>query len=121
MSLFAADITCSFDQKGLTSELIQDFQAMIWNHYKNHPRPFPWRETRNPYHIFVSEWMLQQTQTSAVVPKYNAFLSKFPTFNDLASASIDEVLKLWQGLGYNRRAIWMKTAAEVIVQEYNGI
>lgn len=120
MALFAADFTKLFERKGLTEDLIKDFQQMVWNFYNSHTRPFPWRETRNPYHIFISEWMLQQTQTSAVVPKYNAFLSKFPTFQDLATASMDEVIKLWQGLGYNRRALWMKSSAELIANEYNG-
>lgn len=121
MTLFAAEVTKSYLKDGLTSNLIEDFQQLIWSFYKTHPRPFPWRETRNPYYIFISEWMLQQTQTSSVHPKYSEFLSKFPTFKDLAEASMGDVLKLWQGLGYNRRAIWMKTAAELIVKEYNGI
>jgi len=121
MSSFATDISKSYNKNGLNDDLIRDFRFMIWNYYKSHPRPFPWRETQNPYHIFVSEWMLQQTQTSAVVPKYEAFLTKFPTFSDLANAPMDDVLKVWQGLGYNRRAIWMKNAAELIVKEYNGV
>ncbi len=121
MTLFAADLTKLYEKKGLTKDLIDEFQKLIWNYYTAHPRPFPWRETRDPYHIFISEWMLQQTQTSAVIPKYKAFLSKFPTFNDLANAFTDEVLRLWQGLGYNRRAIWMKSAAELITNEYNAI
>ncbi len=121
MPLFAADLTKVYDENGLTEDLIDEFQRLIWNYYAAHPRPFPWRETQNPYHIFISEWMLQQTQTSAVVPKYKAFLSKFPTFADLADAFTDEVLRLWQGLGYNRRALWMKSAAELIVREHNGV
>ncbi|MHA1110169.1 MAG: A/G-specific adenine glycosylase [Promethearchaeota archaeon] len=121
MTLFAADLSKSYEKNGPTKGLIKEFQSLIWDYYKSHPRPFTWRETRNPYHIFISEWMLQQTQTSAVVPKYKAFLTKFPTFSDLAGASMDDVLKLWQGLGYNRRAIWMKTATELIVANYNGI
>ncbi len=121
MTFFASDFTKFYDEKGLTKEIVRDFQNLIWSYYKTHPRPFPWRETRNPYHIFISEWMLQQTQTSAVIPKYQTFLDRFPSFQELANASIDDVLKLWQGLGYNRRAIWMKTAAEIIVDKYNGI
>lgn len=121
MPLFATDLTKVYYENGLTEDLTDEFQRLIWNYYAAHPRPFPWRETQNPYHIFISEWMLQQTQTSAVVPKYKAFLSKFPTFNELTDAFTDEVLKLWQGLGYNRRALWMKSAAELIVREFNGV
>ncbi|MBN2156138.1 MAG: A/G-specific adenine glycosylase [Candidatus Lokiarchaeota archaeon] len=120
MSLFAADFSQSYEKNGLSQEMIQIFQQIIWDYYNSHPREFPWRVTRNPYHIFISEWMLQQTQTSSVVPKYKEFISKLPTFSDLANTSMDEVVKLWQGLGYNRRAIWMKSAAESIVREYNG-
>jgi A/G-specific adenine glycosylase len=121
MTIFAADVTKQYDKCGLSKELINNFQNLIWDYYKDHIRSFPWRETDNPYHIFISEWMLQQTQTTAVISKYKAFLNRFPTFSDLAKSSVEDVIKLWQGLGYNRRAIWMKTAAEIIVREHGGV
>lgn len=98
----------------------QQFQKVIWAHYREHKRDFPWRRTCDPYKILVSEIMLQQTQALRVVPKYKSFLKKFPTVNVLASASLKEVLKEWQGLGYNRRAIYLKRAAEMIQSEFRG-
>ncbi len=67
-------------------------------------RSFPWRNTTNPYHILVSEIMLQQTQASRVVEKYKEFIKKYPSFKKLSKATLRDVLSLWQGLGYNRRA-----------------
>jgi A/G-specific adenine glycosylase len=121
MTLFALDLSQSYEKNGLTTELIKEFQSIIWEYYRSHPRDFEWRKTRNPYHIFISEFMLQQTQTSSVVPKYASFIEKYPNFTDLATASKDDVLKLWRGLGYNRRALWMKEAAEMIVSKFHGI
>lgn len=92
------------------------FQKKIWDYFKKNKRDFPWRETSNPYHILVSEIMLQQTQTNRVLPKYEAFLKEFPTIKDLAQSSNEEVLKMWSGLGYNRRALYLKQAAEKLFQ-----
>lgn len=78
-------------------------------------REFPWRETTDPYAILVSEVMLQQTQVSRVVPYYESWLADFPTLEALAAAPLDAVLRAWQGLGYNRRAIALKRAAEQLV------
>lgn len=80
----------------------------------------PWRHTRDPYPIWVSEIMLQQTQISTVIPYYERWLTRFPTVQDLAAASLDEVLKLWEGLGYYSRARNMHAAAQTIVNEWNG-
>ena len=80
----------------------------------------PWRTTRDPYRIWVSEIMLQQTQIATVIPYYERWLARFPTVQDLAAVSLDEVLKLWQGLGYYSRARNMHTAAQTIVAEWNG-
>ena len=80
----------------------------------------PWRNTTNPYHIWVSEIMLQQTQVSRVVEKYQAFLKLFPTVQQLAGASLVDVLKAWSGLGYNRRAKFLHQAAKIIMQERKG-
>lgn len=92
------------------------FQKKIWNFYKAGKRTFPWRETTDFYKILVSEVMLQQTQTHRVVPKYHAFLDKFPTIQKLAKGSNEDVLRMWSGLGYNRRALYLKRTAEIIIQ-----
>ncbi len=99
---------------------IKEFKKIIWDFYKKHKRDLPWRETQNPYKILVSEVMLQQTQVHRVVPKYKSFTKKFPTVQALAKASVQDVLKEWQGLGYNRRALHLKKCAEQIVAEYTG-
>ncbi len=97
------------------------FKSKIWEYYKNHNRnTLPWRATTNAYHIWVSEVMLQQTQVNRVIPKYQLFMKRFPTVNKLASASLHDVLAVWSGLGYNRRAVFLHTAAQKIVQEHNG-
>lgn len=98
----------------------KQFQKKIWQFYKKNRRDFPWRNTINPYKILVSEIMLQQTQAPRVVSKYNSFLKKFPTVKKLAEASLKEVLLEWQGLGYNRRAKYLKSTAEIIVRDYKG-
>ncbi len=77
-------------------------------------RDFPWRDTRDPYSILVSEVMLQQTQVARVVPYYERWLEDFPTIDALAAAPLEAVLRAWQGLGYNRRAIALKRLAETI-------
>lgn len=97
------------------------FKKIVWNFYKSHGRhSLPWRLTRDPYKILVSEIMLQQTQVDRVIPKYKNFLKKFPTVKALAKVPTSEVLKEWQGLGYNRRAINLKRAAEMVVTQYKG-
>lgn len=102
-----------------TSE-IKEFQNKILSWYKIHERDLPWRKTREPYHILISEIMLQQTQVPRVIQKYKEWLEKFPTIVSLAQSSTAEVLQYWSGLGYNRRAINLKRTAEIIVDEYNG-
>ncbi len=97
------------------------FKTLIWDYYKRYKRIFPWRETTKPYHIFISEVMLQQTQVGRILKKYEPFLKTFPSFQSLAQASLRMVLKEWSGIGYNRRALYLKTSAEMVVQDYNGI
>lgn len=77
-------------------------QLIQW--YQQNKRDFPWRKDQNPYHIWISEIMLQQTTTETVIPYYERFLENFPTIEALASASLEEVYKMWEGLGYYRRA-----------------
>ena len=83
-------------------------------------RDMPWRQDTRPYYILVSEIMLQQTQVPRVIPKFNLFIQQFPTVTALARASQADVLGLWSGLGYNRRALYLKRAAEKIVAEFGG-
>lgn len=99
---------------------IKAFQSKILSWYAKHQRDLPWRRTREPYHILVSEIMLQQTQVSRVIPKYDAWMKAFPTLESLAKAKTSDVLRLWSGLGYNRRAIYLQKAARVIVSDYKG-
>jgi len=83
-------------------------------------RDLPWRAERDPWRILVSEVMLQQTQVERVIPKWNAFLAAFPTPADCATASLGDVLRLWQGLGYPRRARNLQAAAAVVVDLHGG-
>ncbi|MEK7101075.1 MAG: A/G-specific adenine glycosylase, partial [Patescibacteria group bacterium] len=94
----------------------QKVSATVWKYWKEHGRhELPWRKTTDPYKILVSEVMLQQTQVERVIPYYKNFLKQFPNVNALAQAPLSEVLKLWQGLGYNRRAKMLHEAAKYIL------
>lgn len=97
-----------------------NFQKFIWDFYRTQGRPFAWRNSDNPYHIVVSEIMLQQTQTYRVEPKFEQFLGAFTTWHSLASAPLRDVLAVWQGLGYNRRGIALHNIAKKVVNEFNG-
>lgn len=97
------------------------FVALILDYYETYGRhELPWRLTHDPYKILVSELMLQQTQVERVIPKYKAFIKKWPTVEKLAKAQLGEVLVEWQGLGYNRRAKYLHLCAQKIVAEYDG-
>jgi A/G-specific adenine glycosylase len=87
-------------------------RLLAW--FAEHARDLPWRRTRDPYAILVSEVMLQQTQVERVVPRYLRWLERWPTAQALADASTADVIREWQGLGYNRRAVNLKRAAEVV-------
>lgn len=93
------------------------FGNSILEWYARNKRDLPWRKTTDPYKILVSELMLQQTQVERVIPKYVAFLKQFPDAKTLSKAPTSEVLKLWSGLGYNRRAINLQKAAQVIASK----
>ncbi|HON13954.1 MAG TPA: A/G-specific adenine glycosylase, partial [Treponema sp.] len=99
---------------------ITEFQNAVWDHYKARGRSFPWRDIDNGWGVLVSEVMLQQTQTSRVVSYWLRWMEKWPTPQALADASLDEVLREWAGLGYNRRGRFLKLAAEAIVREHKG-
>lgn len=95
-------------------------QNSLINWYNQNKRDFPWRERQDAYAIWISEIMLQQTTTEAVIPYYNRFLERFNTVEALASASLEDVYKLWEGLGYYRRAKHIHETAQIIVKEYQG-
>jgi len=97
-----------------------DFKNKLTNWYSNNKRDLPWRNTKNPYHIWLSEIILQQTQVKQGLPYYDAFIKQYPTVFDLANASEEEVLKLWQGLGYYSRARNLHTTAKHVAFELNG-
>lgn len=84
--------------------------------YAEHARPLPWRATRDPYAILVSEVMLQQTQVERVIPRYLSWLERWPTVDALAAAPLAEVILAWQGLGYNRRAVNLHAAARLVAE-----
>lgn len=99
---------------------IPRFRKIIWDYYRTHKRPMPWRNTTNSYRIAVSEIMLQQTQVDRVRAKYKEFITAFPNFRALAKASVKDVLRVWQGMGYNRRALHLKRLAETVMVTYGG-
>jgi len=101
-----------FNNKEFTQTLVQ------W--YKENAREMPWRETKDPYCIWLSEIMLQQTQVDTVKPYYLRFVQELPTVKDLADAPIEQIYKLWEGLGYYRRANHLKEAACTIMNDYHG-
>jgi len=99
---------------------LDSFRSLVLAHFRVHGRDFPWRRTRDPYLIIVSEIMLQQTQVTRVAPKYTEFTEAFPDLESLAQAPLEEVLRRWQGLGYNRRAVALKRLAERVTAEHGG-
>ncbi|MGH7245331.1 MAG: A/G-specific adenine glycosylase, partial [Candidatus Levyibacteriota bacterium] len=99
---------------------VRDFQKKILSWFAKNKRDLPWRKSRDPYNILISEVMLQQTQVPRVIPKYNEWIKKFPTIQSLAKATTRDVLSLWSGLGYNRRALYLQKTAQEIVEKYHG-
>lgn len=104
----------------LTPSRIRTFQKKIHGYYRTHGRDLPWRKTRNPYRILVSEVMLQQTQVDRVIEKYKEFIAAFPDFTSLANARTATLLKIWSGLGYNRRALALQSLAKQVMAEHTG-
>ncbi len=105
----------------LSSREVDEFRRTILGYYRSCGRSFPGRETSDPYDILVSEIMLQQTQTERVVPKYTAWLQAFPSAAVLARSSLADVLSLWNGLGYNRRARFLQEACRIVAGQMDGI
>ncbi len=92
----------------------------LLNWYEHHQRDLPWRQTDDPYRIWVAEVMLQQTQVDTVIPYYHRFLERFPGVQTLAEAPLDEVLKVWEGMGYYARARNLHAAAKAVVEQFSG-
>ncbi len=109
---FITNFTVRFDS--------MDFKIIIIKWYNQNKRDLPWRNTRNPYYIWISEVILQQTRVAQGLDYYNLFISTFPTIKDLANADIDKVMKVWQGLGYYTRARNLHQAAKQVLEDYNG-
>ncbi|MGT2935262.1 A/G-specific adenine glycosylase [Streptococcus castoreus] len=105
-----------WDTKTITS-----FRRTLLNWYDQEKRDLPWRRTKNPYHIWVSEIMLQQTQVITVIPYYERFLNWFPTVETLATADEERLLKAWEGLGYYSRVRHMQKAAQQIMNDFSGV
>ncbi len=101
-------------------EQISAFKKTIWRYFKKNKRDLPWRRTTDPYRIVVSEVMLQQTQVARVIQKYTEFIKIFPSFKSLALASNSKVLRLWQGMGYNHRALYLKALSRIITKKHKG-
>ena len=93
-------------------------QLNVW--YRKHARDLPWRQTRDPYKIWISEVMLQQTTVNAAIPYYERWIKAFPKVENVARASSQKILKMWQGLGYYNRARNLHKAAKLIAKEYGG-
>jgi len=104
----------------ISTKDIESFQQIILTFYQNNKRELPWRNTKDPYKILISEFMLQQTQVNRVIDYYNKWIKKWPTIEDLSDASFYDVLSNWVGLGYNRRAKYLHESVKKIVHKFNG-
>ena len=105
---------------GLDASVKRRFQTRLLKWYEKHGRDLPWRKTSDPYHILVSEVMLQQTQVDRVIPKYHEFLDRYPSFEELADAPVSDVKKTWYPLGYNIRPERLHSIACETVERYGG-
>jgi A/G-specific adenine glycosylase len=99
---------------------MRTLRAKVLSWYAANGRDLPWRRTTDPYAVLVSEIMLQQTQVSRVLPKYEAFLARFPSLEALAAAPLTDALAIWQGLGYNSRAVRLRRCAQATVATADG-
>ena len=114
---WALDVRC---QTVTSPENLPVFRRSLVRWYRRHGRDLPWRQTRDPYAILVSEFMLQQTQVATVIPYYHKWLRTFPDFASLARASENEVLRAWQGLGYYARARNLHATAKAVMDRHGG-
>ncbi len=106
--------------ESMDEEDIRRFRRLLLNWYDQNKRPLPWRETQDPYKIWISEIMSQQTQVATVIPYYERFIRELPTIQDLAQVEDRQLMELWQGLGYYSRARNLKIAANQIVDDFDG-
>ena len=97
-----------------------EFRESLLSWYKKEKRDLPWRKTSNPYYIWVSEVMLQQTRVDTVVPYYERFIAKYPTMEALAGAEENDLLKMWEGLGYYSRVRNLQTGVREVVEDYGS-
>ncbi len=104
----------------LSKNSIKLFQKLIWNFYQRYGRVFIWRDVDDSYKVLIAEIMLQQTQTYRVEQKYAQFIAELPSFEVLAQVPLRTVLGLWQGLGYNRRALYLQQIAQKVMSEHDG-
>jgi len=100
--------------------IIKNFQKSLLEWYKTNARPLPWRSTKDPYFIWISEIMLQQTRVDTVIQYFPTFVKKYPTISSLASADIQDILCSWQGMGYYKRAVNIYKTANIIYNDYQG-
>src|SRR4030088_3020958 len=105
----------------LNGHALAKFRKQLLHWFRQFQRDLPWRRTKDPYRIWLSEIMLQQTRVAAAIPYYERFLQRFPDVHALAAAPQEEVLRLWSGLGYYRRARNLQCAAQEIVVKHRGI
>jgi len=105
----------------MTPSQIQKFQGVVLDYYDAHKRKLAWREHIDPYHVLISEVMLQQTQVPRILVKFPEFVTRFPTLKSLASGPAADVFGKWQGIGYNRRAKYLHDAAQIIVNKYGAV
>lgn len=105
----------------VSRERLDRFEQLVWTRGEELYRDLPWRDTFDPYAILLSEVMLQQTQVSRVLGRWEEWLDAFPTVSDLARAPLPPVLELWQGMGYNRRALNLKRCAEEVLSRFDGV
>lgn len=104
----------------ISEQEIDRFREIVWAVYAQRGRVMPWRTDPSPYNVVVSEIMLQQTQVDRVMPKFLAWTERWSDFDALSHARTKEVLSAWQGLGYNRRALWLKQLADNVVRAHGG-
>ncbi|MEO0539950.1 MAG: A/G-specific adenine glycosylase [Cyanobacteria bacterium P01_A01_bin.105] len=109
-----------FDRAGFDRATVESLRSHLLTWYQHHGRDLPWRQTRDPYAIWVSEIMLQQTQVKTVRPYYHRWLAQFPSVSVLATAEQQQVLKAWEGLGYYARARNLHRAAQQVVEQHQG-
>ncbi|MEJ7838747.1 MAG: A/G-specific adenine glycosylase [Thermomicrobiales bacterium] len=104
------------ETSSIPKSTIEDFQQHLLAWWQENRRNLPWRQTRDPYEVLVSEMMLQQTQVDRVIPYFRTWLESYPTVYELAAAPTADVIRLWKGLGYNRRAVNLQKTAKAIVE-----